>query len=182
VCALIILGDGFEEIEVVAPADILLRAGVSVKFASVDSSNAVRGAHCIVVQADGPLGNFSPKDFGAIVIPGGPAVGALRKNGAVKKFVAEALSAGKLMCAICAAPSLLKDLGALDGHNFTAYPGCVEGSDKNCAVVRSGQIVTGRDPGSAVQFGLAIVDQMVGSATADSVASAIGAKRQLPGE
>jgi 4-methyl-5(b-hydroxyethyl)-thiazole monophosphate biosynthesis len=171
---LAILGRGFEEIEAVVPVDILRRAGVAVTLAWTGEESAVVGAHGISVLADRPIAPCSMDDFDALLIPGGAAVGHLRKNEEVRRLVLEAVEGKKLIAAICAAPRILNDLGLLAGRHFTAYPSVLEelpDGDATRSVVEDGLLITADGPGSAAAFGLAVVRHLVDGATAGEVAA-----------
>ena len=177
--AVVLLGDGFEEVEAIVPVDILRRAEIPVELVAVggDGKN-VSGAHGVCIAVNNVIEDCSEESFAALIIPGGRAVGALRKNSEVVRLVSGAFSAKKLIGAICAAPKILMDHNLLAGHRFTAYPGCVAGADENKSTVESGQVITGRDPGAAAQFGLAIARRLVGAESAAAVASAMGYPQQ----
>ncbi|MDR2667802.1 MAG: DJ-1/PfpI family protein [Puniceicoccales bacterium] len=176
--AVVLLSDGFEEVEAIVPVDILRRAGVTVQLVAVGGDGTISGAHGIAVAVDGCIGECAAESFAALIIPGGRAVAALRKSEEVRRLVVGAFSAKKLIGAICAAPTILMDNDLLAGHRFTAYPGCVTGADESKSTIESGQIVTGRDPGAAAQFGLTIARRLVGAETAASVASTMGYPQQ----
>lgn len=167
---LCVLENGFEEIEAIAPVDLLRRAGVEVVMAGV-SAMALTGKCGITVSADALLGDLSADGFDALFLPGGPAVVELRKNAGVIGLIRDFHGEGKLIAAICAAPLLLKDAGVLDGKSFTAHfstegelPACTGGR-----VVLDGSLLTSRGAGTAVELGLAFVGELCGKAAADRV-------------
>ena len=157
---LVLMAPGFEEIELTAPVDILRRLEIPVTTAGV-KSRAVEGAHGMVVQADVLMVDVKPEDYAGIILPGGPASWLLRDTPAVLSLVREMQKAGKLVAAICAAPIALEAAGVLAGRRCTCYPG-VEGELKSAAevvaepAVTDGQLVTGRGPGAALEFGFAL--------------------------
>ncbi len=172
--ALVILADGFEEIEAVTPIDILRRAGVQVTVAGLDK-DVVTGSNGIRVQADLVLDRYEGLPD-AVVLPGG-AQGASNLSNSlhVKNLLTRMRNADRLIAAICAAPALvLARNGFLDGKTATCYPGY----EKNFAasitfsadrVVSDGQLLTSRGPGTALEFSLELVRRLAGSATADAI-------------
>lgn len=131
--ALILLHEGVEEMEIVAPIDILRRGGIQVTVAAVGGSLHVRGRSGIVLAADALLADAlsAAKERGGydlIVIPGGPGVAALRSDAAVRQALLEHRDRGRLLGAICAAPLVLLDAGILDARGsqpYTAHPSTV---------------------------------------------------------
>ena len=174
----VLLGTGFEEVEAIAPVDLLRRAGVSVLTVGVDGK-AVTGSHGITVEADITLEQMDLTDLEMIVLPGGlggvatarssqPALDALRFAWENDKFVA----------AICAGPTVLADLGITDGKQATCYPGCEDcmgnaNMIENAAAVRDGLIITGTSAGCAVPFGLKLIEAPKGPETAEAIAKQI---------
>ena len=174
--ALVILAEGFEEVEAIAPIDVLRRAGVRVTLAGVNSLT-VKGSRNIGVQADALLRDI--KDLpDAVILPGGlPGAANLAKSVEVTKLIKQMNAAGKLVAAICAAPAaVLAPLGILDGKKATCYPGCETdfsgkiGHSKERVVV-DGNIITSQGPGTALEFALLIAARLVGQEMADTVRS-----------
>lgn len=172
--ALVILAEGFEELEAIAPVDALRRAGVRVTIAGV-TDLLVKGSRGIALQADALLKDIMDLPD-AVILPGGlPGAANLSKSPEVASFVKKMNSAGKLVAAICAAPAVvLAPLGILDGKKATCYPGCeTDFSSKtahlNERVVKDGNVITSQGPGSALEFSLEIVRDLAGDAMADLV-------------
>jgi 4-methyl-5(b-hydroxyethyl)-thiazole monophosphate biosynthesis len=164
--AYVFLAQGFEEIEALTPIDVLRRANIEVCLVSVTSSLMVGGAHGIVVKADVLMGDVT--DFGnahLMVLPGGmPGTNNLAASG-VSDVLKLHLRMGKLVGAICAAPSILGDMGVLDGHSATCYPGYE--SRLKGAVASSNQVVvslpfiTANGAGASFEFAFELVAQLV---------------------
>ena len=174
------LAEGFEEVEALAPLDIIRRAGLEIKTVGV-GSRVVVGSHGIPVTADMTEAEFSDAAPDTVILPGGmPGTKNLDASGTVHRAVADAVKNGAYICAICAAPMILGKLGLLRGKNAVCYPGFeeyLEGatvSDRK--VVRDGKIITAKGMGAAVEFGLAIVAALKGEKTADDLAVAIISK------
>ncbi len=167
------LADGFEEIEAMAIADVLRRAGITVTLAGLHSG-PVEGAHHIKVVPDSTIDKISSAEFDMIVLPGGqPGSDNLSANGLVKALIQDFHAKGKLTGAICAAPYVLAGAGILEGKQATAYPsysGKLAGAIyQEKTVVEDGLIMTSRGPGTAICFALAIVGRLVGREKADAV-------------
>lgn len=169
--AVVLLAEGFEEIEAVTPIDVLRRAGVEVITAGVPERR-VRGAHGLVVEADVTVA-AAPADTDLLVLPGGmPGAENLARSPQVQELIARTHGSGKRVAAICAAPAVaLAPTGVLAGRHATCYPGFeqrfspdVKRSEER--VVVDGPLVTSRGPGTALEFSLALVEQLVGAAKA----------------
>lgn len=171
----IILGEGFEEIEAVAPCDILRRGGVPVKFAAVGSKKSVAGSHGITVSADVAAADVSPEADDVFVIPGGTGgVNSIKADGKAMKLIEMAAGKGAFLAAICAGPSVLAKLGLTDGKRITCYPGCenLMGKafcDTKKPTVSDTGLITGRAAGSAIDFGLALLAHLKGEKTSEKI-------------
>jgi len=156
--AMVFLADGFEEIEAIAPIDIMRRAGIEVTTISVTATKEVRGAHDILLQADCLFGQIDFSNADLLFLPGGmPGTKNLEAHDGLKQLLLKHANEGKKLAAICAAPSILGKLGLLKGKEAVCFPGFEETlkgailSDKK--VVQSGNIITGKAAGAAVEFG-----------------------------
>jgi len=173
---LCLLMPGFEEIETVAPVDLLRRAGAEVILASVTGEPVVTGRCNIAIRADAALSEVAHQPFDLLLIPGGPGVKALRQDGRAADLARTYVQQGKPVAAICAAPTVLADAGLLAGRRFTAHAsvqGELPQALGTARVVEDGLIITSRGAGTAVDFGLALVRRLFGPAAADQVARAI---------
>jgi DJ-1 family protein len=176
--AIIILAEGFEEVEAITPIDLLRRAGISVSILGL-SSLEVKGSHDIVVKADMLLNDFNGK-YDALILPGGPGNKNLLESHKVLHLVNTSFQQKLLCAAICAAPSIFGKAGILNNKKATCFPGYEDKlgeaifiKDK---VVRDENIITSRGAGTAVDFGLEIIDYLVGKVEAEKVARAIQLK------
>jgi len=183
--AIVLLAEGFEEVEAVTPIDYLRRAGVEVTVAAIGESLSVKGARGITVNADTSLHELARQNraaaasWDAIVLPGGmPGSTNLAASGETAALITEMAKAGKLVCAICAAPAVvLAPLGLLSGKRFTCYPGTeekVQGgvwTDERVAI--DGNVITSRGAGTAGVFATAIIAQLLGGAEGEKVAQAV---------
>lgn len=161
----VFLATGFEEIEAIAPVDILRRAGLDVRTVSIYGTPVVSGAHGVPVQADLLLGQV---DFGQVemmVLPGGlPGATNLDACAPLREAIAHHAAEGKAVAAICAAPLVLGHLGLLRGKRATCYPGVeheLAGAHCTGALVEvDGNIITGKGPAAAMEFGYALVEYL----------------------
>jgi 4-methyl-5(b-hydroxyethyl)-thiazole monophosphate biosynthesis len=172
--AVVILAEGFEEVEALAPVDFLRRAGVRVTLAGVNSM-IVPSSRKIGVQADVLIKDVRDL-FDAVILPGGmPGSTNLANAMEVSQFIKKMHAAGKLIAAICAAPAVvLTPLGILDGKKATCYPGCEKDFPAgtvhlNDRVVRDGNVITSQGPGSSFEFAWEIAKELAGKETADLV-------------
>jgi 4-methyl-5(b-hydroxyethyl)-thiazole monophosphate biosynthesis len=160
----VFLADGFEEIEALTVVDVLRRAKVECDMCSL-SSEYVKGAHNIIVKADGNLDSIDYTSYAALVLPGGmPGAKNLKENVRILDIVKEFYMSGKFVCAICAAPIVLAEAGITDGIKITSYPG-FEGSLGNCIyrqdkVVSDGKFITSRGPATAMEFAYEILNKL----------------------
>ena len=173
---LCLVADGVEELELVAPVDVLRRAGAEVVIAAVGEGIHITGRNGIVLHADKVLAEEGPEGFDLLFIPGGAAVGVLLKDGRAADLAQRFAAAGKPVAAICAGPLVLQDAGLLVGKRFTAHfsvanelPGAQTGE----RVLEDGLIMTSRGAGTALEFGLAMVDRLFGEAKEEEIARAI---------
>ncbi|MCL1930223.1 MAG: DJ-1/PfpI family protein [Treponema sp.] len=182
--AIVILADGFEEVEAVTPIDYLRRAGIEVTVASVGGNLLVKGARGIVIDADVTLYDLVDQQetvaaYDAVIIPGGmPGAANIAASPEASALIREMAAAGKRICAICASPAVvLAPLGILAGKKFTCYPDMeerVQGghwSDKH--VVMDGNIITSRAAGTAGEFSIAIISQLLGETEGGRIAQAV---------
>jgi len=169
--ALLLLSEGFEEIEAVTIIDVLRRGEVAVTTASLGGKH-VKGSHEIAIEADALLSEVSVDDFDALVLPGGPAAETLREDVHAQDAIKRAAASGKLLAAVCAAPTALEAAGVLGGKRATAYPGNRLPSAKFVEenVVEDGEVITSRGPATAMAFALKLVERLSGAATAKTTA------------
>lgn len=174
----IFMADGCEEIEGLAVVDILRRAKMEINTISINKTDKVTGSHNITFLTDAIFEDVNFGELEGIILPGGmPGTLNLGKHEGVVSLVKEFAAAGKLVCAICAAPSVLGAAGVLQGKKATCFPGFEEKlTGANCLtdnVVTDGNIITSRGMGTVIDFGLAIVSYLKGPSAADDVKSHI---------
>ncbi len=180
----IFLADGFEEIEALATVDVLRRGEIKVLTVSNDDRRQVTGAHGIPVAADMVWSEFESaleekgtcgKDV--MIFPGGmPGTKNLAGNLKLIEIMKRHYADGGTLAAICAAPGLvISQLPSLEGKRFTCYDGfeaaTIAKGGEYCGTpgittITDGDLITGRGPGCAVDFALAIVKHLKGPSLA----------------
>ena len=173
-----LLGTGFEETEAIAPLDLLRRANVDVATVGLNGK-IIYGSHKIGVEADMEIHQVDPTNLEMVILPGGlGGVASIRGCSAAMDLIRFAWENGKYTAAICAGPTVLADLGIVDGKNATCYPGCEDGMGKaqmaeNAASVIDGKLITGTSAGCAVPFGLSLIEVLKGKEEAERIAKQI---------
>ena len=171
----VFLADGFEEIEALAPVDVMRRAGLSVTMVSVTDNRVVNGAHGIPVVADASFDELDYADAALLFLPGGlPGATNLEAHAGLGELLqAKAKEEGVILSAICAAPLVLGGLGLLQGKQATCYPGfedTMAGATYTAAKVTvEGNIFTACGPGAAWELGFTFVEHFCGTAKADEL-------------
>ena len=158
-----LISDGFEEIEALGTVDILRRCEAEVSLVSVTGNDVISSSRNLKIIADGKIEDTdaNPALWDAVILPGGqPNADNLRDNDKVIEIVKDFYNAGKLTCAICAAPIAFEKAGILDGKKATCYPGCfvnekASGYTGN-AVEKDGNVITANGPASACSFAFEI--------------------------
>lgn len=174
----ILLGTGFEEAEAMVPADLLRRAGIEVALVGLEGRQ-VTGSHGIPVIADTTLEELDRDTVDMLMLPGGlGGVEAISSNVHAQALIQYCYDHGRWLAAICAAPTILANLGMLDRRRAVCYPGMEDlmGSavvQKGSPVVVDGHIVTGEAAGSSFPFGLKLVEILKGASAAEQVCHAV---------
>ena len=175
---LAILAEGFEEIEATAPIDLLRRAGAEVTVAALADGIHVTGRSGLTMHADTTLTAVEAggKQFDCVFLPGGPGVKHLRADPRVRAIVLRQQAAGRWLAAICAAPTVLHDAGLLSGRRYTAHfsvanelPAILAGEK----TVADGNLLTSRGAGTALEFGLLLVEKLFAPEKAREVSESI---------
>jgi len=168
---------GFEETEAVLPLDLLKRAGIEVTTVGV-GGREITGSHGIKITADITDSIYDGSDMTGIILPGGmPGTRNLEESHVLDEALKDAFDGEKLLCAICAAPSVLGKKGMLFGKRAVCFPGFEQYlsgaklSDRR--VVRDGRVITAVGMGAALEFGLEIVAAVNGKKAAEALAAAI---------
>ena len=172
---LVPLANGFEDVEAVTVVDVLRRGGVEVVTASIHDERIVRSAHGIRMEADVLFADVKDESYDAIVLPGGgEGTENLKSSEPVAECLRRQRDEGRLICAICAAPTVLEQVGVLDEKTeVTCYPTCKDGLNRPwipASVVADGTVITGQAPGSALLFALVVLKTLAGGQVARDVA------------
>ena len=174
----IFLAEGFEEMEAVTPLDLLRRVGINAKLVSTGPSLQVMGAHNILFTADFLFDEAAANIADGIILPGGmPGTLNLLAHQGLCSLIRSYYEAQKPVCAICAAPLILGELGLLTGKTATIYPGMenrLKGAlpSKN-QVCADGNIITSRGPGTAIPFALKLAEIFAGKEAAEKLTADI---------
>ena len=170
------LADGFEEVEGLTVVDLLRRAGIETDMVSIMGRKEITGARKIPVLADKLFEEQDDPDM--IVLPGGmPGTLHLKAHEGLADLIRKADKEGKVLAAICAAPTIYGEMGLLEGKNATCYPGMEDkllGANwQEQPVVVAGNFVTSRGVGTAIAFALTLVTILKDEETAKSLANSI---------
>ncbi len=174
----IFLAEGFEEVEALTPADLLRRAGAEVTLVAVGDKRGVTGSHNITIMADSLFKDMDFTETDLLVLPGGmPGTLHLKECEPLLKLLKDFNEKGKMVAAICAAPTVLGESGLLKGKKATCYPGCEDGltgaevlADR---VVIDGNITTSRGVGTAISFALSLIMQLFDQKKAEEIRESI---------
>ena len=165
---LIPLAQGCEELEAVTVIDLLRRAEINVTTAGLDKQPVTASRRTVLIP-DTDLDTALKEDYDMVVLPGGlPGADHLENDERIKDILIRMANSEKFTAAICAAPKVLAKAGLLENIPATAYPGVLENSTGE-AVVTSGKIITSRGPGTAMDFALTLIEQLVGKNKRDEV-------------
>ncbi|MEM5814671.1 MAG: DJ-1/PfpI family protein [Candidatus Aenigmatarchaeota archaeon] len=168
---LLLLADGFEEIEALTVVDVLRRAGIGVDMAGL-TGNIVTGMNGVRIHVDTRFIDLETDKYDGLILPGGSAgVDTIMAHSTAMGVIDRFAKGGKFIGAICAAPKILVKLGALKDKRATIYPGYEKLLDRprSDKVVVDGNIITSQGPGTAMEFALRIVEQFAGKAAAAKV-------------
>ncbi len=171
----LLLADGFEELEAVGTYAMLSRGGLDVDiYALSDKDTTGRfGLTCTKLHAFSTL-NVSYYD--ALVLPGGPGYKHLEQNNRVQQAIKQFMDAGRVVAAICASPTILGRAGYLQGRKYTCFTSMNEdfgGVFTGEYVTVDGNVITGQSAAATVDFGLAIIEKLLGKEKADAVKKSI---------
>ncbi len=174
----IFMADGCEEIEGLTVVDLVRRAGIEIEMISVSGEKNVTGSHKIAFQTDVSKADADFASYDGIVLPGGmPGTTHLMEDDTVNRVIKEFATSGKLVAAICAAPSVLGNAGLLEGKKATCYPGVeskLTGADfVTDPVAKDGNIITSRGLGTAIEFAAEIVAYLLDENVAKSLKESI---------
>ena len=171
---LILLADGFEDTEALTTRDVLIRSGLEIVTSSLGANRQVVSSFGITLLSDISFGQIGdPFQYDFLILPGGGrGTQNLKNHAGVKSLVTTFYENNKLICAICAAPSILGQLGFLRGINYTCFAGFDKGIEGNFTaneVEVDGNIITARSMHYSVDFALAIIEKLQGKEQKEKV-------------
>jgi 4-methyl-5(b-hydroxyethyl)-thiazole monophosphate biosynthesis len=176
---LVPLAQGCEELEAVTIIDLLVRAGVDVVTAGLEAG-PVTASRGVVLVPQMTLDEALERDYDMVVLPGGmPGAEHLDNDARIAALLRRMADSGRFTAAICAAPRVLANAGLLAGKRATSYPGHLDRmnlpdvSYQEQPVVQDGKVITSRGPGTAMDFTLTLIEQLVGREKRDEVEAAL---------
>lgn len=174
----VFFAEGYEEIEALTVVDLCRRAGIEVCMVSVDGSDMAVGSHGIPVRMDVALEQVDFDTLDMIVLPGGMrGTKNLEACGRLMEELDRFYEGGKWIAAICAAPSIFGHRGYLEGRRATCYPSFEKeltgAAATGAGTAEDGNVITGQAMGSAIEFGLKIVEKLISPEAADKLAESI---------
>lgn len=174
---LVPLAQGCEELEAVTIIDLLVRAGVEVVTAGLEEG-PVTASRGVVLLPQMTLDEALKRDYDMVVLPGGmPGAEHLDNDPRIAELLRKTADSGRFIAAICAAPKVLANAGLLAGKRATSFPGFVDKMGlpdvdyRQEAVVQDGKVITSRGPGTAMDFTLALIENLLGREKRDEVES-----------
>lgn len=167
---ILLLAEGFEELEALTPVDVLRRNGVEIKTVSITNQKQITGAHGITVTADTLAQELSLADVDALILPGGmPGTVNLDESSFTDRAITAVTACGGVIGAICAAPSILGKRGLLDGKRAVCFPGFEDklsgATVVDAPVVQDGNTVTARDYRASIEFADTLTALIKGTGT-----------------
>lgn len=172
--ALIFVAEGHEEVEMLTVVDMVRRAGISIDMVSVTDSYEVTSSHNVTIKTDKLMDEADFDEAEMIILPGGiPGTPNLMACTKLTDKVVEFNENGKLLAAVCAAPTVFAGLGILNGHKATCYPDMTDkliGAEYvKQPVVVDDNIITSRGMGTCIDFAGEIITKLKDKATADLI-------------
>lgn len=172
---LCVMSDQFEELEAVGTIALLRRAGIGVDVCSM-KGNAATGRFDLTLSHLFNFHDINPDDYDALFLPGGPHYVALEKSEPLRQTIQSFASQGKLICAICAAPTILGRMGLLKGKRYTCFTSMNEdfgGTYVDAYCTQDGNIITGRSAAAVIDFAFLIIERLSGEDKAQEVKQSI---------
>ena len=177
----VLLAEGFEEIEAIAPVDLLRRVDIGVQTVSLSKELIVKGGHDICIKADITIGQVDLTDMEILVLPGGlGGVSSIANNPQAMELILKAWNAEKKLAAICAAPTILAKLDIIKGLSLVCHPSVGNEIIKaggrllhNKQIAVDGNLITGKAAGSSIEFALELITILRDRDTAGQIYHAI---------
>lgn len=179
----VFVAPGLEEIEGLTVVDLLFRAGIPCDTVAITASRQVTSSHEVTIVCDRSVeeAGFSFNEYDMLVLPGGiPGTPNLRACEPLCAALRDFAAAGRPLAAICAAPSILAELGLLAGRRATSNPGFQHVLAEHGAelvaddpVVVDDGLITSQGAGTAMLFGLEIVRHFLGDEAVERVRTGV---------
>ena len=174
----IFLADGYEEIEALTVVDMLRRARITCDMISAGDEIETVGSHGIRVKADYLVSEIDFNEYECMILPGGnPGTKNLEANQYLMSKLDDFYIKGKLICAICAAPTIFAHRGYLNEKTAVCYPALeseLEGASiPEEEVVKDGNIITSRGMGTSIAFAAKIIETLIDEKTAEDLLKAV---------
>ncbi|WP_125152084.1 DJ-1 family glyoxalase III [Clostridium rectalis] len=174
---LVILAEGFEEIEAFTVVDILRRANLICETCSL-KDEFVSGTHNIKVKCDVSIDDIDKNDYSAVILPGGmPGAINLRDDNRVISLLDDFYKSKKFIGAICAAPIVLAKANIISNLNITSYPGfereLIGANYLEKDVVQDKFIITSRGPATAMEFTYKFLENLIGKSKVEEIKSSM---------
>lgn len=176
--AAVLTNDGFEELEMIGPVDLMVRAGADVDLVCPKGQTEVTGRSGMTFDGVKPMEDYDFSDIDLLLLPGGGHFQSLEADPKVKEEILKAYNnPDQIVAAICASPTILGRMGLLKDRDYTCFLSMNEDfggrfNDQDYAVI-DGDLVTGRSAAAAVDFGLAVLKALYGDKKADEIAQSI---------
>ena len=170
---MIIIANGLEECEALMTYDLLYRAGIDVELVGLDIQ--VTSSHNLTFNVHKLINEINPDDYNCLILPGGmPGTVNLENNEAVQNLIDLFVKENKLICAICAAPSILIKKGLLEDEKFVCFPGFENGlKPANTKAIKNNNFITAKGLGAVIDFAYLIIKELINEDKAKEVLSAI---------
>lgn len=171
----VILSNGFEELEAIGTIALLKRSGIQVDIYALNDVKA-SGKHRLVLADLVKLENINVDDYDALLLPGGPHYAELEASDKVKGIITSFMNAKKLVCGICAAPTIFGHMGYLKNKNYTCFTSMNEdfgGTFVDTYVVTDGNIITARSAAASIDFAFAIIHYLQGEKQEEKIKNEI---------
>ncbi len=177
--ALVILAEGFEELEAVTIMDLLVRANIEVTSVGLNPG-PITASRQTVILPSAHIDDIDPGAFDIVILPGGlPGADYLAGDPRVIRLVQQQVKENKFVAAICAAPRVLVKAGVCHDKTICCYPGSLDHLDTSHIEITSNAvcadlpIITSRGPGTAMDFALHLIELLEGEEKRQNVEDAL---------
>ena len=163
----VLFDEGFEEIEALAPVDLLRRAGIQVDLIGASNQTEVTGRSGVTIKGTIPMKDYDFSQIDSLMLPGGGHYVKLEANPKVKEEILKAYNnPDVILAAICASPTILGRMGLLKDKNYTCFLSMNEDFGGTLHpdqyAVTDGKIITGKSAAAGIDFGMAIIKALLG--------------------